>query len=231
MFTRNIFARHTAVGLLSLLLIYLFWLSRPEWSAEMRLWRAIGDGAFILLFLTLAVGPLAMLWRPAAKVIKWRRELGIWFALTALVHGVLILNGWAQWNVLRFLGYEFIPQVNRYVRLEPGFGLANIIGLVGLVWALILAATSSDRATRFLGGSAWRWLHTGAYVIFYLVSLHSLYFLFLHYTLSFHRPVPDPNWFRYPVLVLAFTILLLQGMAFFKVVRQAKTRTKEPDSN
>ena len=67
-------------------------------------------------------------------------------AVTDTLHGVLILNGWAQWSLRRFLGYEFVPQLGREARLEPGFELANLIGIVALVLALVLAATSSDRA-------------------------------------------------------------------------------------
>lgn len=111
------------------------------------------------------------------------------------------------------------------MRLESGFGLANIAGVVALLWALILAATSSDRATRFLGPSAWKWLHGGAYTIFYLVALHTAYFLFLHYTFSFHRPVPPPDWFRWPFLVLSGTVIGLQAAAFAVTVRRRREQT------
>ena len=37
---------------------------------------------------------------------------------------------------MRFLSYEFIPEAGRDVRLESGFGLANIIGVLALLWAL-----------------------------------------------------------------------------------------------
>jgi sulfoxide reductase heme-binding subunit YedZ len=72
-----------------------------------------------------------------------------------------------------------------------------------------------------LGASAWKWLQYGSYTVFYLVVLHTLYFLFLHYTVSFHRRVPDnPNWFRYPFLILSLLVPLLQTGAFLKTVRQ-----------
>lgn len=211
-------------GLLVALIAYLFWMSRPEWTPDMRLWRAVGDSSFILLFLTLLVGPLSRLWKRGLRVLNWRRELGIWFAITAFIHGILILNGWMMWNVLRFFGYEFIPQADRWVRLESGFGMANSMGLIALILAVILAATSSDKAVRFLGISSWKWLHHLAYIIFYLVGLHILYFMFMHYTLSFHRPVPPPNWFSLPSLILIVTVFVTQSAAFIKTVLQQKNK-------
>jgi hypothetical protein len=42
----------------------------------------------------------------------------------------------------------------------------------------------------------------------------------MHFTASFHRPVPnDPNWFRYPFLVLAALVLAVQASAFAATVR------------
>lgn len=219
--------RHVVTVLLAGLLFLAFWLSRPEWSAEMRLWRAVGDAAVVLLFASLAIGPLARLYRPAGRLVPWRRQIGIWAAVVAGLHAVLILDGWALWSVRRLLGYEFIAQLGREARMEPGFGLANLVGLVALAWLLVLLATSSDRALRFLGPPAWKWLHHGSYVVFYLVLLHSIYFLFLHYTLSFHRPPAPPNWFRWPLLLLGLLVLVLQWTSFW---RTARRRRKQPET-
>ena len=195
------------------LLVLVFWASRPTWSPEMRLWKAVGDAAFGLLLLTLAVGPLARLARRTAPLLAWRRQLGIWFAITASLHGLLVVHGWARWSLRRFLGYEFIPQLGRDVRLEPGFGLANLIGLTALGFALVLAATSSDWAMRRLG-RGWKWLHHSALFVYHMSLLHAGYFLFLHYTASFHKQVPPPDWFRVPFLVLGGGLLALQAAAF-----------------
>jgi len=215
-----LFMRHALIGSLSAATFYVFWLSRPEWVSEMRLWRAFGDASTMLLLVALAIGPLAKLWKPAAHLVSWRREVSIWFALLALTHTVLILNGWTEWNALRVLGYEFVPQLDRWARLEPGFGLANLIGLVALFWTIVLLATSTDRAVRFLGFSSWKWLHYGAHIILYLVAAHVAYFLFIHFTASFHRPVPDPNWFRYPFLVMVLALFVLQMSSFVSTVMQ-----------
>lgn len=152
--------RHLVVAGMSFGLTWFFWSTRPNWVPEMRLWKAVGDAAYVLLIASLTLGPLARLMPATRPWTRWRRQLGIWFALTSTLHAILILNGWAEWSLRRFLGYEFVPQLGREARMEPGFGLANLVGIVALILALILAATSSDRAMRRLGRPAWVW-HTG----------------------------------------------------------------------
>jgi len=190
----------------------------------MRLWKAVGDAAFLLLLLTLTVGPLARLVRPATRLVAWRRQLGIWFAITASLHGLLVVHGWARWSLRRFLGYEVVPQLGREARMEPGFGLANLIGVTALVFALVLAATSSDWALRRLG-AGWKWLHHSALFVFYLSLLHAGYFLFLHYTMSFHKQIPPPDWFRMPFVALGVALVGLQAAAFARTVSVRGRRT------
>lgn len=220
--------RHIIVGLIGAALIYLFWLSRPEWSADMRFWRAVGDGSLILLYLALALGPSARFLPQAGILLPYRRELGVWFGFFAIAHTVIILDGWIQWEFLRFMGYEFIPAIDQTVRMESGFGMANILGLLAVLIALPLMVTSADWATRALGAGAWKFLHYGAYTIFYAVALHTAYFLYIHYTMSFHRTVPDPNWFQIPFAVLTAILIALQVGAFFKTVASHRRAANQP---
>lgn len=189
-------ARHTFIGSLAIFVVYLFWLSRPELSSDVRLWRALGDTGFSFLFITLVIGPLAKLWRSALRLVSWRREFGIWFTLLALAH---------------------LIRVNEYALSEPGLELPRLLGLVALFFTLALMATSSDRAVNFLGILSWKWLHSFAYVIFYLVALHTSYFLFMRYPES-------QNWFRYPFLGMTLMVFALQISAFVETVIQQKHR-------
>jgi len=214
--------RHLGCAALSVAIFWVFWQTRSQWTADMRFWKAVGDVGFGLLWVTVAIGPLAKLWKPARVLLPWRRQLGIWFAIASSLHALLIFNGWARWSVSRFLGYEFIPQLGREARWEPGFGLANILGLTALFVGLLLAATSSDRAMRALRSSAWKFLHNGVYFVFYVGSIHALYFLFFHYTVSFHKNVPAPDWFRYWFLGMVSTIAVLHVAAFVKTVRASQ---------
>ena len=219
--------RHLMVGIIGAALIYLFWLSRPQWSSDMRFWRAVGDASLILLYVTLALGPIVKFLPRAGILLRYRRELGIWFGIFAIAHTIIILDGWVQWDVPQFMGYMYIPAIDQVVRMESGFGMANLLGLLAVLIALPLMATSSDWMTRALGANAWKFLHYGVYTIFYAVALHPAYFLYIHYTISFHRTVPDPNWFQIPFAVLTAIVIILQVAAFFKTVayqRRVKSR-------
>jgi len=221
--------RHLVVASLGALIAYGFWLTRANWDPEMRFWKAIGNASLLLLYVTLVVGPLARLRLPGARFVRYRRELGVWFALFGLVHSLLILNGWVRWEWQRLLGYEFIPELGRFVRLEPGFGLANLIGITSGVIALLLLATSTDWAVRKLGADSWKFLHQGTYVIFWLVVLHTGYFLFIHYTEHFHRTPPPPDWFRWPFVGLTIVVIALHTTAFVKTVsRHGAVGTSSP---
>ncbi|OJI09482.1 MAG: hypothetical protein COV08_00895 [Candidatus Vogelbacteria bacterium CG10_big_fil_rev_8_21_14_0_10_49_38] len=191
-----LFWRHALVGSLAGLLVALFSWSRPELPFDVALWRALGDAGFVFLFVTLSLGPLSRLGTPALRLLTWRRETGIWFALLVLTHSL---------------------RVSGFALSEPGLALPNLLGLGALTWALILMATSSDRAVDYLGISSWKWLHQGAYVIFYLASLHGGYHLFLRYPNT-------PNWFRWPFAVMVIGILVLQTAAFIKTVRQQRIK-------
>lgn len=185
----------------------------------MRLWKSFGGASITLLWVALILGPAARLWRPLSRFVSWRRELGIWFALVSLVHAYLVWDGWARWDVAGLLGYQFSSEADMYLRAEPGFGLANLIGLVALTLALVMAATSFDRAVGFLGINSWKWLHTLAYAIYYLVTLHVIYFAFLHYTPSPAKMTAYPeNPLRYYYLFMILSVSVLQAAAFVKTV-------------
>lgn len=123
------------------------------------------------------------------------------------------------------MDYEFIPQAGQSVRLESGFGMANLLGLLAVLIALPLMATSADWAIRALGGQAWKFLHYSTYTIFYLVVLHTAYFLYIHFTMSFHRPPPpDPNWAQIPFALLTVGVIGLQAWAFVATVNRRRNR-------
>jgi sulfoxide reductase heme-binding subunit YedZ len=158
---------------------------RGGWD-PMHAWnRAFGDVSFLLLAITMALGPLVRLWAPAGWLLPWRRETGIW------TH----------------------PDLGRYVMLQHGFGLANAVGFLALAYGLVLGLTSNTFSQRILGGSAWKWLQQGAYVLWALVVIHTAYFLYLHF-LSFHRPLPPENWFRVPFVAIVILTVSLQVAAY-----------------
>ena len=226
--TKTLWLRHLGVAIAGLLAVTLVWQVNSTWSLDMRLWKAFGGGSFFLLWFALFIGPAARVWQPLQRLLSFRREAGVWFFLIALVHGYLILDGWVRWSVWEFFGYQYIPETEMYMRVEPGFGLANLAGLVALTFALTLATTSFDRAVNFLGVSSWKWLHSFSYVVFYLSAIHVLYFAFIHYTPSLLRAVlgqptnyPD-NPLKFYYLAAFLSVLLVQIIAFILTVRKQR---------
>ena len=196
----------------------------------MRLWKAFGGASFILLWFTVIIGPLAKLFRPFGKLAPWRRESGFYFALLALVHGLLILNGWVRWGFYEFFGYQYVAELNTYLRVEPGFGLANMMGLLALLFALVLAIAIFNKVMKFIGDPAWKWLHNFTYVVFYLMVLHAIYFAFIHYTPSPQRILmgmptnyPD-NQLGFFYLGALISVFIAQALSFIKTIRESATK-------
>ncbi len=121
------------------------------------------------------------------------------------------------------------PVTGLYVMLQHGFGLANAIGIVALLYGIVLALASNDWSQRILGGSVWKFLQQGAYVLWMLIIIHTAYFLYLHFQ-DFHRKVPDPNWAQLPFAGLVGLVTLLQLVAFLKTWRTRRSSRRTPTS-
>jgi len=217
-------ARHLVVILIAVAGTALFLYSRAQWS-EMHRWnRAIGDVSLILVALAMVLGPMSRLWRVFTRLVPYRRELGIYAVVLALIHATIILIGWVELDLMRLFGFEFHPGLQQYVMFQQGFALANLIGILALIYGFILAITSNDRSIRWLGNSVWKFVQQGTYVLWWLSVIHTAYFLFIHF-LDFDRPTPDPNWFQWPFVSIVGLVLLLQTAASWKTWRKGRNRS------
>ncbi len=202
--TKNTLLQHFIVAVFTLGLAFVF-----NHFLGIRWSTSFARVSFILLFLTLLIGPVMKLRKPQAvsSPLKlpwsWRSELGIWFTIASLIHVYFVMGGRPQWDLMKALGGGIGG---------GGYGLANLIGLVGLVWALVLTATSFGKVIKWLGVESWRWLHSFTYVIFYLVTAHALYFQF------FSTYGGGPDGFGYMYLAMFAVITILQLAAFAKIV-------------
>ncbi len=220
--------RHLAALALAGLMIWGFGALRAEWSPMHRWNRAFGDASLVLVAMAMAIGPLSRLWRPVVRWLPWRREFGIWGFLAGLVHAGFILFGWVRLEWPRLFGFEFHPQFQEYVMFDKGFGLANLVGILALVYGLVLSLTSNDLSQRWLGQSVWKFLQQGAYVLWVLIVAHTAYFLFMHF-LDFHRATPEPNALRWPFLWLVGGVFALQMAASVRTWRRGGGRAeREP---
>jgi len=215
--------RHLIVIVLAAAGTAIFLYSRAEWSDMHRWNRAIGDVSLVLIAIAMALGPISRLWRKTVKFLPYRRELGIYAVLLALTHGLIILIGWVELDLMRLIGFEFHPGIQEYVMVQHGFGLSNLIGVLALLYGAILAITSNDRSLRLLGNTVWKFVQRGTYVLWWLSVVHAGYFLYLHF-LDYHRATPEPNWFQWPFVGLVGGVLILQLLASSATWRKGRHR-------
>ncbi|MCF6326171.1 MAG: ferric reductase-like transmembrane domain-containing protein [Devosiaceae bacterium] len=214
--------RHLVAIILAVAGTYGFLELRAQWS-EMHRWnRAIGDMSFVMVALSMATGPLSRLIPAFRKLIPFRRELGIYGIILAAIHTMIILIGWVNWDFWRLFGFELHP-AGVYVMVQQGFGMANVIGIIALVYGLVLALSSSNWSQRLLGASVWKFLQQSAYVLWMLIVIHTAYFLYFHF-LDYHKNTPEPNALQIPFAIMVSTIMLLQLAAFLKTWKLRRNR-------
>jgi nitrite reductase/ring-hydroxylating ferredoxin subunit/DMSO/TMAO reductase YedYZ heme-binding membrane subunit len=144
---------------------------RPELTIETLLLRAVGAGAFVLLHVILAIGPLARLDRRALPLLYNRRHLGVTMFALALSHGVLAV---VQFHT----GGTLNPFVSLLAGAPHDLSVTRfpfqVFGFVALVILFLMAATSHDFWLHNLSAPVWKRLHMGVYAAYGLLVGHVL---------------------------------------------------------
>ena len=120
--------------------------------------RSLGDWTLRFLCLTLAVTPLRIRTR-TPQLARYRRMLGLFTFFYACLH--LLAYGWLDMGL-------YMADIGRDILKRPFI----LVGFACWLLLLPLAATSFNRAVRWLGGRQWQALHRLAYVIAPLALLH-----------------------------------------------------------
>ena len=120
--------------------------------------RSLGDWTLRFLCLTLAVTPLRIRTR-TPQLARYRRMLGLFTFFYACLH--LLAYGWLDMAL-------DMADIGRDILKRPFI----LVGFACWLLLLPLAATSFNRAVRWLGGRQWQALHRLAYVIAPLALLH-----------------------------------------------------------
>ena len=120
--------------------------------------RATGDWTLRLLCLSLAVTPLRR-WLALPALARFRRMLGVYTFFYAALH-LLCYAGFD-------MGFE-LADIARDVARRPFI----LVGMCAFALRLVLAATSWNRAIRWLGGRRWQRLHRSVYAVAGLAVLH-----------------------------------------------------------
>ena len=120
--------------------------------------RGTGDWTLRFLCLTLAITPLRR-WTGWTAPARWRRMLGLYSFFYGLLH--FLCYAWLD------MGFDG-PAIVRDIPKRPFV----LVGSLALLLMLPLAATSFNRAVRFLGAARWRALHRLVYASALLGLLH-----------------------------------------------------------
>jgi len=120
--------------------------------------RGTGDWTLRWLCVVLAVTPVRILFKLPA-LARLRRTLGLAVFVYACLH--LLCYAWLD------MGLEW-SDIAHDIAKRPFI----LVGFVSWLVLLVLAATSSHAAVRWLGGRRWQWLHRAVYLVAPLAILH-----------------------------------------------------------
>ena len=120
--------------------------------------RSLGDWTLRFLCLALAITPLRVLTQTPA-LARFRRMVGLFVFFSAVLHRL----GSAVFDMELDVGEMLLDVVKRPFIL---------VGTLALLLLALLAATSFNRAMRWLGGARWRNLHRSVYGVAALSLLH-----------------------------------------------------------
>jgi sulfoxide reductase heme-binding subunit YedZ len=120
--------------------------------------RATGDWTLRALCLVLAVTPLRVQFG-LSSLARLRRMLGLYVYFYAVLH--LLCYAWFD------MGFE-VEDIAKDIAKRPFI----LVGFSALVLLTPLAATSWNRAIRFLGAARWQALHRLVYAVAGLAVLH-----------------------------------------------------------
>jgi len=150
----------------------------PSPSRYIHLSRTFADTAGILLYITLLIGPLSYHFRAsqwAAVAIKARQAVGLSVLFFSLLHS----------------GTAFLFQLGGVAGLSylsTRYLLAFALGFDALLLLVLLAVTSPEKITQWLGGRLWKVVHRMVYLIGILIFFHILLlgsrFVDLHSTVA-----------------------------------------------
>ncbi|MFH1785505.1 MAG: ferric reductase-like transmembrane domain-containing protein [Candidatus Micrarchaeota archaeon] len=112
--------------------------------------------AYLLLCITLLIGPLVTLWpKEFAQIVEPRRAIGIASFVFVLLHVFLSMAHYFSWDIN---GIFSVPPM--------------AIGTVALILLFLLTITSCDFAIKKLGAVWWKRIQQFNYLAFILVTIH-----------------------------------------------------------
>jgi sulfoxide reductase heme-binding subunit YedZ len=141
--------------------VWLFWAAVSDQlgaNPAEALIRSLGDWTLCFLVIVLAVTPLRVVCG-LPVLARWRRMLGLFVFFYASLH--LLAYAWFDQGLVWAATVDDVIQ-------RPFI----LVGMLAWALQLLLAATSFNRAVRWLGARRWQLLHRAVYGIAALAVLH-----------------------------------------------------------
>jgi len=152
------YVRYIKIGLLTVAYLSLLGFFFPQMA------KTYGSFAQDILFVIVFVSPLSKLFRMRLlyQLMGLRRELGILFAFTAMVHGLsyIIDPDWYAFFIAPFTSQP-LAMLPRYV-----------FGILALMFTIPLLITSNTISVKLLR-SNWKKVHWLVYPLFFFMLFHS----------------------------------------------------------
>lgn len=141
----------------------------PSATVETIVIRGFGTLAFLLLHLTLSIGPLARLDPRLLPLLYNRRHLGVATFLAGATHGVF--------SLVQFHAFSSESILTNVLSSSAGWLTVGgfpfqILGLGALIILFAMAATSHDFWLHTLSPRLWKTLHMGVYAAYALLVGH-----------------------------------------------------------
>ncbi len=143
----------------------------PEATAETVILRATATGAFALLHLILAIGPLCRIDARFLPLLYNRRHLGVTMFLLALVHGGLAVFQFHALGVSDPL-VSVLTSEGAWTAPSVAAMPFQIFGVAALLVLFLMAATSHDFWLANLTAPVWKALHLLVYAAYALLAAH-----------------------------------------------------------
>jgi len=143
----------------------------PPATKGTLLLRGLATCAFLLLSLTLAIGPMVRIWPSLVPLLYNRRHLGVATFFVALAHGSIAtihFHGSGDLNPL-------VSLLSSNTRIDSVAHFPfELLGVLALLILLVLAVTSHDFWLFSLTPPVWKALHMCVYFAYALVMGHVL---------------------------------------------------------
>jgi sulfoxide reductase heme-binding subunit YedZ len=157
-----------AIGGAIFLLAYA---ATPPPDVRHRLSMASAYAGLIFLAASLWLGPWNVLRRrPNPISFDFRRDVGIWTGILAIVHTVIGLTVRLRGRMWMY----FFKRLNPLKLQNTQFGFANFTGLAAALLFLMLLIISNDLSLRALKTNRWKSLQKWTYVAFVLTAAHGI---------------------------------------------------------